>query len=124
MYLIGQVAELTQLPIDTLRYYEKQGLIQVKRNKQNQRIYGEDELVWLAFIKRLKQTGMSVANVQTYASLRYQGEATISKRRELLEEQLKRVKVKQQQLQANHNMLEQKIALYRQQERQLNFGQQ
>ena len=56
MYTISQFAELLKLSIDTLRYYEKEGLIKPQRNPQNQRVYSTADVAWMEFILRLKQT--------------------------------------------------------------------
>lgn len=116
MFFIGEVAKMTQLSIDTLRYYEKMGLIDVERNQQNQRVYRQQELTWIEFIKRLKETGMSIANMQRYARLQHEGDRTIKERREMLEQQLVYSEKAIQQAEANCELLRKKITLYLQQE--------
>ena len=83
-YKIGKFAQLVNISIDTLRYYEKMQLIIPKRDKNNLRIYDYRDVEWIKFIKRLKATGMSIKNIQIYAKLRYQGDSTIDQRLHLL----------------------------------------
>jgi DNA-binding transcriptional MerR regulator len=82
---IAEVAERTGLSKDTLRYYEKAGLIEaVDRSSGGQRRYAAADLDWLAFLLRLRATGMSIADMQRFAQLRKQGEASIADRLALL----------------------------------------
>ena len=83
-YSIGQFAEATGLSAYTLRYYEKEGLLRVKRGRGGQRYYSEADLRWVEFIKRLKETGMPIKEIKIYADYRAQGEATLKPRMEML----------------------------------------
>ncbi|MEU5535167.1 MerR family transcriptional regulator [Streptomyces sp. NPDC020362] len=82
---IAQVAERTGLTHDTLRYYEKAGLIErVGRTTGNQRRYQAADLAWLEFLLRLRETGMSIADMQRFALLRSEGDATVADRLAML----------------------------------------
>ncbi|MCX4607475.1 MULTISPECIES: MerR family transcriptional regulator [Streptomyces] len=84
---IAQVVERTGLSHDTLRYYEKAGLIQrVGRTTGNQRRYEAADLAWLEFLIRLRETGMSIADMQRFAALRARGDATVPDRLAMLRE--------------------------------------
>ena len=84
---IGQFAVLTGLSAHTLRYYEKIGLLQsVVRNASGHRDYAEKEAQWIEFINRLKETGMPLKQILTYAELRAQGDTTAGQRQQLLEQ--------------------------------------
>lgn len=62
---ISEVSERTGLSPDTLRYYEKAGLIeQAGRTSGNHRCYEAADLEWLAFLLRLRETGMSIADMR------------------------------------------------------------
>jgi hypothetical protein len=68
---IAEVVERTGLSRDTLRYYEKAGLIDaVDRSSGGQRRYASADLAWLEFLLRLRATGMSIADMQRFAELR------------------------------------------------------
>src|SRR5690348_8852888 len=82
---IAEVATLTGLSKDTLRYYEKARLIEaVVRSSGGQRRYAASDLDWLAFLLRLRATGMSIADMRRFADLRRDGDASVPSRLELL----------------------------------------
>ena len=74
---IGEIANKTNLPASTLRYYEKKGLLKVDRDKNGRRYYKESDIEWIKFIRRLKETGMLIKDIQHYSELRYVGSITI-----------------------------------------------
>ena len=84
MYHIQEFAALTGLSADTLRYYEKEGLLAPARDANGYRIYSERDAAWLAFILRLKETNMPLAQIKAFARLRAEGEATLAARYALL----------------------------------------
>lgn len=113
-YAIGQFSKLTGLTGPTLRYYEQEGLLSVQRDAAGRRIYTEQDVEWLHFIKRLKETGMPIREIRRYAQLRYQGNSTMQERLAMLEEHHQNVLAEQQKLAENLRKLEEKLAFYRQ----------
>lgn len=111
--LIGEFSRQTNLTIDTLRYYEEVGLLQPLRTAGNRRQYQTKDIAWVNFLKRLKQTGMSIQNMQHYAQLRYAGNQTIPERLLLLEEQEARLDTLMAKTQASLDFLHHKMAIYR-----------
>ncbi|AYG38406.1 MULTISPECIES: MerR family transcriptional regulator [Lactiplantibacillus] len=111
--LIGEFSRQTNLTIDTLRYYEEVGLLQPLRTAGNRRQYQTKDIAWVNFLKRLKQTGMSIQNMQYYAQLRYAGNQTIPERLLLLQEQETRLDTLMAETQASLDFLHQKMATYR-----------
>lgn len=81
---IGEFSERSGVNCSALRYYESKGLIQVARDMANRRIYSEDEIEWVKFLQRLKNTGMSLKEIKRYSDLRYLGDSTFQERLELL----------------------------------------
>ena len=62
-FSIQQVAQKTGLSIHTLRYYEKVGLLApIQRGKNGHRQYSIEDIIWLEFLVRLRETGMSIQN--------------------------------------------------------------
>ncbi len=112
---IRQFAARTGLSADTLRYYEKIGLLrQVARDASGFRVYGPRDLEWIGFILRLKDTGMALDDIIRYADLRECGDTTLAARQMLLEQHAAR----HERIQRDHEHLDAlraKIALYRQQ---------
>lgn len=84
-YTISEVVTVTGLSAHTLRWYERIGLMpHVDRSHTGQRRYTNRDLHWLAFVGKLRLTGMPVADMVTYAEMVREGEQTFSARRELL----------------------------------------
>ena len=111
---IGEIANKTNLPASTLRYYEKKGLLKVDRDKNGRRYYKESDIEWIKFIRRLKETGMLIKDIQHYSELRYVGSITIPERLQIL--QLHRNHVLEQQLKWTEYLqnLDDKIEFYQQ----------
>ena len=83
---VQEMAEATGLSRDTLRFYEKIGLIDnIERAANGHRRYSQQDVTWVEFLIRLRTTGMSIRQMQHYSDLRRQGDATLTARRQLLE---------------------------------------
>lgn len=113
-YYIGEFSKKVGLSIDTLRYYEKLGLIYPERDKINKRVYSEKDINWINFIIRLKETNMPIKQIQYYSMLRYQGDSTVKERLELLEEQMDRLNMEKKKIEENIKHLDKKIDTYKQ----------
>jgi DNA-binding transcriptional MerR regulator len=112
---ITDVAERTGLSPDTLRYYEKAGLISpVGRSAGGQRRYAAADLAWIEFLLRLRDTGMSIADMQQFADLRRKGDSTVPDRLKLLREHRARLAGRIRQMQASGRALDDKISYYEQ----------
>lgn len=112
---IAQAAERTGLSHDTLRYYEKAGLIErVGRTTGNQRRYQAADLAWLEFLLRLRETGMSIADMQRFAQLRAAGNVTVADRLAMLREHRAELGDRIRVLRRNAATLDAKIDHYQQ----------
>lgn len=109
---INEFARITGIPASTLRYYEKKGFLKVRRTN-GIRDFREKDLEFAAFIKRLKDMGMPLAQIKEYADLRYQGEHTMAKRLQILERHRLFLKEKLAQYQVYIEKLDEKTDLYR-----------
>lgn len=109
---IGQAAHYTGLTEDTLRYYERLGLVEVKRSESGHRRYEAEDLKWLEFLVRLRGTGMSLERIQTYVTLWRQGDQTIAERKALLEAHAAEVEAQVAQSQASLNVIYFKLEHY------------
>lgn len=112
-YPIGEFSKLTGLGIHTLRYYEHEGLLAPERNSSNRRCYSDKDLIWIAFIKRLKDTGMPIKEIKHYAGLRAEGNPTLSERMEMLMQHRQALDEQIAQLQEHKIKLNEKIEFYR-----------
>jgi len=74
---IGKAAERAGVKIDTLRYYERQGVIAPpERNGSNYRVYAEDAVLRVRFVKRAQELGFSLSKIKELLELRVSEEAT------------------------------------------------
>lgn len=84
---IREIAAKTNMSTDTLRYYERIGLLpSVPRNAVGIRNYDEYFVNFINFIKKLKASGMSLEHIIDYIRLAEMGDATIQERKKLLAE--------------------------------------
>ncbi|MBD3576659.1 MerR family transcriptional regulator [Streptomyces sp. KD18] len=112
-YTISEVEARTGLSQHTLRWYERIGLMrQVDRSHSGQRRFSDGDLQWLAFVGKLRTTGMSVADMVRYAELVREGEHTVDQRRELLERTRNEVRARISELNDALAVLDFKIDLY------------
>jgi DNA-binding transcriptional MerR regulator len=110
---IRAVAERTGLSVDTLRWYEKQGLLPpVGRGADGRRRYDEQALGFLQLIQALRRTGMPVADVRVFVRLMDDGAASHGRRMALLTEQRTAIKKRLAELRADLGTVEDKIAHY------------
>ncbi|MFI8822708.1 MerR family transcriptional regulator [Streptomyces sp. NPDC053431] len=112
-YTISEVAALTGLSAHTLRWYERIGLMpHVDRSHTGQRRFTERDLGWLAFVGKLRLTGMAVADMVRYAELVREGEHTHDARRAILEATRTDVVARIAELQDALSVLDRKIDHY------------
>lgn len=82
---IREFAQHTGLSAHTLRYYERAGLMgDVARDDQGHRVYGPQDSQWVNFLHHLRETGMSIREMERYCSMRSEGDATLAARLTLL----------------------------------------
>ena len=113
-YSPGQTAERSGFSLDTLRYYERIGLLDpVERTSSGHRRFDEDDLEWLEVLRCLRDTGMPIAQMCRYAELARGGEATFAERLGLLTEHDAAVQERIAVLQAQREHLQEKIGWYR-----------
>ena len=81
----AQMSERTDVSIETLRYYEREGLLQsVERNTSGHRRYSTDDVLWVEVLRCLRATGMTIEQLRTYCDLGAQGDHTQPARLKLL----------------------------------------
>ena len=85
IYTMMQVCKETNLTYQTLKFYCNEGLLpNVKRDKNNRRIFDERDLKWIKDLVCLKKCGMSIQEMKEYLDLCLQGQSTIPQRKEML----------------------------------------
>lgn len=112
---IAEVSKLYDLSQDTLRYYERIGLIpNVKRSQNGNRDYTEEDCQWVEFIKCMRGAGLPIEVLIEYVGLFQQGDKTIETRKELLIEQRRKLVSKIEDMQKTLDRLNYKIDRYEQ----------
>jgi DNA-binding transcriptional MerR regulator len=110
---IAEVSEQYGLSSDTLRYYERIGLIPpVNRNGGGIRDYSELDIRRVEFVKCMRSAGLPVEVLIEYIGLVQQGDSTIQARKEILTEQRELLVVRMEQMQKTLDILNHKIEVY------------
>ena len=118
-YSIAQAAAHSGLSIDTLRYYERIGLVEPPaRDSGGRRNYSDTDLSWLVFLTRLRTTGMPIRMMREYAQLRHRGDTTAARRRQILVDHRADVRARITELQSCMDVLDHKITNYEHVEQQ------
>lgn len=113
-YTIRSMAERCGMTAHTLRYYERVGLIQpVERAHNGHRRYSDADEAWIHFLHCMRATSMPIREMQRYAELREQGDATSLERRKILEDHQAGIAAQIVELQQAHALLTHKIANYK-----------
>ena len=86
LYTMMQVCKETNMTYQALKFYCNEGLVpNVKRDKNNRRVFDERDVAWINSLTCLKKCGMSIQEMKEYLALCLQGEPTIPQRKKLLE---------------------------------------
>ena len=110
---IAEVSERYGISPDTLRYYERIGLMwPVNRNSSGIRDYNEIDLRRVDFIKCMRSAGLPVEVLIEYVALVQQGDKTIEARKEILKEQRELLVARMKEMQKTLDILDHKIEAY------------
>ena len=111
-YTIGQVAEMFDLPISTLRYYDKEGLFPTLERKSGIRKFSDVEIDALRIIECLKSSGLEIKDIKQFMDWCTQGPATYVQRKELFERRLDALEEEMARLSRMRDMLKYKCWYY------------
>lgn len=110
---IAEVSKKYDITPDTIRYYEKIGLLpKIPRTTNGIRDFDEKSCRWIEFIKCMRNAGMEIEILQKYITLFKQGRKTIDDRKSLLEEQRRKLLEKKENINNTLKRLDYKIELY------------
>ena len=110
---IAEVSDRYGLSSDTLRYYERIGLIPpVTRNESGIRDYGELDIRRVEFVKCMRSAGLPIEVLIEYVGLVQQGDQTVEARRKILKEQRGLLAARMQEMQKTLDILDHKIEVY------------
>lgn len=86
MYTMKQTCDKVNMPYETLKFYCNEGLVpNVRRDKNNYRIFDDRDIEWIKGLSCLKKCGMSIQEMKDYLALCLEGEKTIPERKIILE---------------------------------------
>ena len=112
MYTIGQVSEMFDIPISTLRYYDKEGFFPNLERKGSIRHFGDAEIESIRIIECLKASGLEIKDIKKFFEWVVAGPSSYENRKELFETRKKAVQEEMKQLEKTLAMLEFKCWYY------------
>lgn len=112
-YSMKDTCRKTNLSYDTLKFYCNEGLIpNVKRDKNNYRIFDDNDINWINSLSCLKKCGMSIKEMKIYLELCLRGQSTIPERKIMLDKKIKELKSKKQEIEDSLSFIEWKQSFY------------
>lgn len=114
MHTIGQVSEMFQIPISTLRYYDKEGLFPDMARSSGIRKFSETELEALRVIECLKKSGLEIKEIRQFMEWCSEGSSTYADRKRLFEARKASMEAKMRELEKNMAMIDFKCWYYEQ----------
>ena len=114
MYTIGQVSDMFDIPISTLRYYDKEGLFPAIERRSGIRNFGETEIEALQVIECLKKSGLEIRDIRQFMAWCQEGAKTYPQRKELFETRKAALEEEIKRLQTALDMLKYKCWYYEQ----------
>ena len=109
---IKEVSEMFNISSDTLRYYEKAGLLEPVKRVNGVRDYSEDDLFRIRFVKCMRQAGLSIEAILRYVDLYNQGDSTLEDRLNILLKERDKIDLLIENLQETKKYLNTKIENY------------
>lgn len=111
---IAEVSQQFNISSDTLRYYEKVGLLNPVKRVHGIREYCEEDLNRIHFVKCMRQAGLSIESILVYLELYHQGDSTLKDRLEILLNEREKIEASILSLQETLDYLNNKIERYKQ----------
>ena len=112
MYTIGQISEMFNIPVSTLRYYDKEGLFPDLERQSGIRKFSEREVEALRVIECLKASGLEIRDIKLFMEWTTEGSASYARRKQLFETRKEAVEEEINQLQKTLDMLKFKCWYY------------
>ena len=113
MYTIKEVADKMDVSEHTLRFWAKSGFFPfIKRNKNNIRLFSENELDWVRIVKCLRSVGTENKAIKKYIDLCIKGDSTIPERYEIIRETKVKARQQMEELQKQLDLLDFKEGFY------------
>ncbi len=111
---IAEAALRCGLSVDTIRYYEKSGIVpEIRRGPDRQRRFSAENIEWLTLLFWLRETGMPMKTMYRFASLYRAGDHTIPDRKQVLLAHAEHLKKRRSDLDRCEEVLARKLAIYK-----------
>lgn len=111
---IAEAALRSGLSVDTIRYYEKSGIVpEIRRGPDRQRRFSQENIDWLTLLYWLRETGMPMKTMHRFASLYQAGDSTICERKQVLLVHAEHLKKRRADLDRCEQLLAHKLAIYK-----------
>ena len=112
---IAEASSYSGLSVDTIRYYERSGLLpNISRGQDGQRRFSTENVDWLVLLGSLRETGMSMKTMSCFATFYRAGDSTIPERKRILVEHSASLQRRRQELNRCDELLAHKISIYEQ----------
>lgn len=112
-YSMKETCKITGLTYNTLKFYCNEGLIpNVKRNKNNYRVFDDNNIGWIKNLLCLKKCGMSSQEIKNYMNLCMKGKESITERKIILDKKLTELEVKMKKIQESIDFINWKKKYY------------
>lgn len=112
-YSMKETCKISGLTYNTLKFYCNEGLIpNVKRNKNNYRVFDDNNIGWIKNLLCLKKCGMSSQEIKNYMNLCMKGKESITERKIILDKKLTELEVKMQKIQESIDFINWKKKYY------------
>lgn len=109
----AEMSDRTGVTIDTLRYYERTGLLQnIARAESGHRGYSQEDVLWVEVLRCLRETGMTIEQLRRYCELGEQGDHTAPERQQMLIDHRTLVENQIRERQAAITLINHKLSLY------------
>ena len=113
MYTMKEACDKVGISYETLKFYCKEGLVpNVKRDKNNYRIFDEKNIAWLKGLQCLRKCGMSIKDMKQYMNYCLEGVSTIPERKEMLDKTKKYLLEQVEKLNESINFIDNKQMFY------------
>ena len=113
MYSMKETCKQVGMTYETLKFYCNEGLIpNVQRDKNNYRVFDDNNINWIKSLSCLKKCGMSITEMKKYLNLCMQGESTISERKKMLDKKQKDLELKKKEIEDSLSFINWKQNFY------------
>ena len=113
MYSMKETCKQVGMTYETLKFYCNEGLIpNVQRDKNNYRVFDDNNINWIKSLSCLKKCGMSITEMKKYLNLCMQGESTISERKKMLDKKQKDLVLKKKEIEDSLSFINWKQNFY------------